>query len=64
MKSKVVFEQIDLPVTKKTEYKVIHLTNRTRPLIGTRMTEEEIHALRQGVGDDLTTEIKPAKTRK
>lgn len=64
MKSKVVFEQVDLPVSNKTEYKVIHLTNRTRPLIGTRLSEEDIHALRQGVGNDLTVEIKPAKTRK
>ena len=62
MKTKIVFEQIILPVSLKVEYKVVHLTNRTRPLVDARLSEKEVNELRRD-SKDLTIEIKPAKTK-
>ena len=62
MKSKMVLEQWIGPVSKEVKYKVISLINRTRPLIGDELTEEDVKKLMSEI-PDLSVEIKNKKQK-
>ena len=54
--SKIVFEQHE--TVGHYRYEVVSLSNRTRPVIGTKLTEEEVHRLMTD-SENLQIEIKP-----
>ena len=61
-KTKIVFEQIDL-VSNHSRYRVVALTNRTLPLVGTELKKDEVDKLIQD-SENLTVEIKPGKNKR
>lgn len=60
--TKIVFEQHEI-APKQYRYKVVSLTNRTRPVIGEELKEDEVQALKRD-SENLTIEIKPAKKQR
>jgi hypothetical protein len=60
-KTKIVFEQIEL-VSNHNKYRVVHLTNRTAPVIGTELKKDEVDTLIRE-SENLTVEIKPGKRK-
>ena len=64
MSSKIVFTQHD-PIGGGGRHKYIvqKLVNRTRPAIGTELTEDEVQKL-QRESEDLTIEIGPSNRHK
>lgn len=61
-KTKIVFEQVDL-VSNHSVYRVVHLTNRTAPVIGTELKKDEVNKLIE-TSENLTVEIKPHAKKK
>jgi hypothetical protein len=68
MKSKIVLEQHGATISPvpagKAQYDVVALHNRTRPLIGETLTEEDVKKLLADARGNLTVEIKPSKKRR
>lgn len=60
-KTKIVFEQVD--GMSKIVYRVVALTNRTQPKIGTDLKEDEVQKLIQD-SENLTVDIKPGKNKR
>jgi len=59
-KTKIVFEQHDL--VNYSVYRVVNLTNRTDPIIGTELKKAEVDKLIQDANlENLTVEIRPRK---
>ena len=58
--SKIIFEQHDGFGREHTRYKVIRLTNRTQPQIGSLLKEDEVNELKNK-SENLTIEIVPVK---